>query len=94
MSPADFLAEFRRRGAVLRLDGDQIRCRAPHGVMTEKVIAYLRKYKTELIALLAAEAAIDPDGLLLRSAVTLFDGEVLVDMTTVPVGTMSQEAAS
>ncbi len=94
MSPADFLAEFRRRGAVLCLDGDQIRCRAPHGVMTERVVAYLRKYKTELIALLAAEAAIDPDGLRLRSAVALFDGEVLGDTSPVPAGTISQEAAS
>ncbi len=30
----------------------------------------------------------------LRSAVALFDGEVLGDMTTVSAGTISQEAAS
>ncbi len=94
MNPSEFLAEFRRRGAVLRLDGDQIRCRAPHGVMTEKVVTYLRKYKAELIVLLAAEAASDPDGLMLRSAVTLFDAEVLGDMTAIPAGTISQEKAS
>ncbi len=94
MTPADFLAELRRRGSVLRLDGDQVRCRAPHGVMTEKVVAYLRKYKAELIALLTDEATTDPDGLMLRSAVALFDAEVLGDMTTVPAGTISQEAAS
>ncbi len=82
MKPAAFLAELRRRGGALRLEGDQLRCRAPHGVLTEKVVAYLRKHKTELIALLAAEAAIDPDGLRLRTALTLFNGEIVGDMTS------------
>ncbi len=50
--------------------------------MTEKTPRYMRRHKDALIALLAAEVATDPDGLLLRSAVTLFDGEVLGDMTT------------
>ncbi|MDP9365826.1 MAG: hypothetical protein M3Q10_16665 [Chloroflexota bacterium] len=89
MSPADFLAELRRRGGVLRIEGDQLRCRAPDGVLTEKVVAYLRKHKMELIALLAAEAAIDPDGLRLRTALTLFDGEIIGDMA----GDVSQEVA-
>ncbi len=84
MSPTAFLAELRRRGGVLRLEGDHLRCRAPHGVMTEKVIGYLRRHKAALVALLAAEAATDPDGLRLRTAVTLFDGEIVGDMVGDP----------
>ncbi len=80
MSPADFLAELRQRGGVLHLDGDQVRCRAPRGVMTETIVDYMRRHKTELIALLATEAALDPDGLRLRTALTLFDGEIIGDM--------------
>ncbi len=82
MKPAAFLAELRRRGGVLRLEGDQFRCRAPHGVLTEKVVAYLRKHKTELIALLAAEAVLDPDGLCLRTALALFEEEIVGNMTS------------
>ncbi len=94
MSPAEFLVEFSRLGGVLRLDGDQIRYRAPRGVVTERTTAYMRRHKPTLIALLTDEATTDPDGLVLRSAITLFDGEVLGDMTTVPAGTISQEKTS
>ncbi len=76
MSPAEFLVEFSRLGGVLRLDGDQIRYRAPRGVVTEKTITYMKRHKTELVALLTEEATTDPDGLLLRSAILLFDGEI------------------
>ncbi len=82
MSPAAFLAELRRRGGVMRLDGDHLRCHAPRGVLTEQVVTFMQQHKRYLIALLAAEAAIDPDGLLLRAALTLFDGEIIRDMTT------------
>ncbi len=79
MTPDEFLVEFRQLGGVLRLDGDQIRYRAPRGVVTERTTAYLRRHKPTLIALLQEEAVTDPDGLMLRSAVALFDGEIVED---------------
>ncbi len=75
MSPTDFLAEVRRRGAVLRLDGERICYRAPDGVMTAKTVPYMQRHKAELIALLAAEAATDPDALALQAAIAIFDAE-------------------
>ncbi len=77
MTPDEFLVEFNPLGGVLRLDGDQLRYRAPRGVVTERTTAYLRKHKPALIALLTDEVTTDPDGLMLRSAVALFDAEVL-----------------
>ncbi len=93
MSPAGFLAELRQRGGVVRLDGDHLRCQAPPGVLTEQVVAFMQQHKTYLIALLAAEAAMDPDGLLLRAALTLFDGEILGDMTTGPPDAAQEDIA-
>ncbi len=93
MSPARFLAELRRRGGVLRLDGDHLRCQAPPGVLTEQVVAFMHQHKTYLIALLAAEAALDPDGVLLRAAVALFDGELIRDMTTGPPDAAQEDIA-
>ncbi len=91
MSPARFLAELRQRGGVLRLDGEHLRCQAPPGVLTEQVVGFMHQHKTYLIALLAAEAAIDPDGLLLRAALTLFDGELVRDMTTGPLDAAQED---
>ncbi len=79
MSPAEFLVEFSRLGGVLRLDGDQIRYRAPRGVVTERTTNYMRRHKPALIALLQEEATTDPDGLRLRTALTLFDAEIVED---------------
>ncbi len=98
MDPADFLIKFREMGGVLRLDGDQIRCRAPQELVTEKLASYMRRHKPALIALLQEEAATDPDGLMLRSAVALFDGEIVEDrsfedMTASDIAQTAQEVA-
>ncbi len=89
MDPADFLVAFREKGGVLRLDGDQIRCRAPQELVTEKLANYMRRHKPALIALLQEEATTDPDGLRIRTAIALFDGEVLGDRSSA----ISQEGA-
>ncbi len=93
MSPAGFLAELRQRGGVVRLDGDHLRCQAPPAVLTQQVVGFMQQHKTYLIALLVAEAAIDPDGLLLRAAVALFDGELVRDMTTGPPAPAQEDIA-
>lgn len=97
MSPADFLVAFREKGGILRLDDDQIRCRAPQELVTEKLASYMRRHKPALIALLQEEAATDPDGLRLRTALTLFDSEIVEDrsfgdMTGDDIAQRAQEA--
>ena len=75
MSPAAFVAELRRRGAFLWLDGGRVRCRAPRGVLTERVVAYLGRHKAAVVAALDEEARRDPDGLRLAAALAIFDAE-------------------
>ena len=75
MTPRDLLADLRRRGVVLWIDGDRLRYSAPTGVVGPDRLALLREHKAALIARLAAEAAADPDAVRLGAATALFDGE-------------------
>jgi hypothetical protein len=54
---ADLIVELRSRGVVVLLDGDQIRCRAPQGVLTPDDAQALRALKPRVQALLVAEEA-------------------------------------
>ena len=57
MTPAESLAEMRRRGMTVSLDGGRLRWSAPPGVATERTAAYLAAHGAELVALLEAEEA-------------------------------------
>ena len=54
MSAAALLSDLRRRGVELTADGDQLRYRAPRGVLSPDVLADLRTHKRELLAELGA----------------------------------------
>ena len=82
MTPRDLLADLRRRGVVLWVDGDRIRYSAPTGVVGPDRLALLREHKAGLIARLAAEAAADPDAVRVGAATALFDGEPWPDEAT------------
>jgi len=52
MTPGVALMTLRSRGIVFRLEGENIVCRAPDGVMTEAIRIYLRTHKAAISALL------------------------------------------
>jgi hypothetical protein len=56
MSPHDLVAACRARGISLEVRGDQLRCRAPVGIMTPELKEALAAQKAALIQMLAAEA--------------------------------------
>jgi hypothetical protein len=56
VTPTAFLEELARRGCVLRLDSGRIRFRAPSGVVTPSVRAYVADRRAELLTILGAEA--------------------------------------
>ncbi len=47
-----FLANLQTKGVKIWIDGDQLGCRAPQGVMTEAIQQELKEYKTEILAFL------------------------------------------
>lgn len=49
LSVHEFLADLRERGVSLTAEGDRIRCRAPHGVLTGTLLAAIRTRKSELL---------------------------------------------
>jgi hypothetical protein len=55
MTGATLLADLRSRGIELTADGDQLRYRGPAAVFTPEVIETIRRFKSELLAALAAE---------------------------------------
>ncbi|MBX6381795.1 MAG: amino acid adenylation domain-containing protein [Microbispora sp.] len=56
MNTNDLLEEFSSAGIRLWREGQQLRFRAPHGVMTDRRLAELRRRKAELLAVLADAA--------------------------------------
>ncbi|MFI9722931.1 amino acid adenylation domain-containing protein [Streptomyces sp. NPDC052396] len=54
----DLLTELRGRQVTLTADGDQLRCRAPQGVLTDDLLATIRAHRDELLAHLRAERRI------------------------------------
>lgn len=76
MMPVAALAEMRARGVVFVVDGEWIRYRAPAGVVNERTLAYLRRHKPSLLALLRDEAERDPDAARLAAAVAIFDADI------------------
>ncbi|MDP9365270.1 MAG: hypothetical protein M3Q10_13775 [Chloroflexota bacterium] len=81
MPPAEALTAMRARGVLLWPDGDRLRYRAPAGVANAKTTAYLRRHKAQLVDLLRAEAAADPDTVRIAHAVVLFDAEPVTSST-------------
>ncbi len=77
MTPAAALAAMRARGIVFVVDGGRLRYRAPAGVVTERTLAYLRRHKAPLLAMLRDQADRDPDALRLGSACAIFDAEIV-----------------
>jgi hypothetical protein len=79
MTAAAFLADLRAQGVLLTLGasdaGQTVRWRADPGVVTPEMVAELRTHKAELIALLDAEAADDPDHGRRDAAIAIFDAE-------------------
>lgn len=53
MKAIDLVKDLSAAGARLRLDGGDIRIRAPHGVLTEARREMIRAQKPELVALLS-----------------------------------------
>ncbi len=53
MSALAFLTELSRQGVEIWVDGDQLHCRAPKGVMTAALRSKLAEYKAELLILLS-----------------------------------------
>jgi hypothetical protein len=56
MSPYDLITACRARGISLEVRGEQLRCRAPVGVMTPDLKQALADQKTSLLQILAVEA--------------------------------------
>jgi hypothetical protein len=59
MTTAHLLAELRRRGVVLFLEGGTVRYRAPAGALDQDLKQALAERKAEVVAVLAGEAAGD-----------------------------------
>jgi thioesterase domain-containing protein len=57
VSASALLSELRRRDIQLRAEGAELRCSAPAGALTAELTEQLRRYKAELLALLAAAQA-------------------------------------
>ena len=53
MSAIAFLTELSRQGVKVWVDGDQLRCRAPKGMITASLRSKLAEYKPELLTLLS-----------------------------------------
>ena len=49
MRTEEFLANLQTKGVKIWIDGDQLGCRAPKGVMTADIQQELLKRKTELL---------------------------------------------
>jgi thioesterase domain-containing protein len=49
-----FLTELRRRGVLVWIEGDRLRCNAPQGVLTTELRAQLAERKPEILAFLRA----------------------------------------
>ena len=62
MTPDDLITACRARGISLEIRGDQLRCRAPVGVMTPELKQALAAKKAALMQILAGEAPapVDP----------------------------------
>src|SRR2546430_2399831 len=60
MSAVAFLAELSRQGVKVWADGDQLRCRAPKGMITAAVRSKLAECKAELLTLLSQHQENDP----------------------------------
>jgi hypothetical protein len=54
MSPAKLLAELRRAGALLTINGERLAIEAPAGVITAETREQLARQKSELVSLLQA----------------------------------------
>jgi amino acid adenylation domain-containing protein len=61
MTASELLADFSRRGVQLWADGDEVRCRAPKGVLTPEMRAVLSEEKAEILALLRQRTDEDRD---------------------------------
>ena len=53
MNAAEFLNELRRSSVRIWLEGEQLRCKAPKGVLTKDVAAKISARKPEIIAYLS-----------------------------------------
>jgi hypothetical protein len=60
MTPADYLAYLRARGAAAEAEGDRLRVRAAKGVLTAEDREYLATNKAELVRLLTPPP-VDPE---------------------------------
>ena len=52
MTPIETYDELMKRGVVLDLEDDQIRCKAPRGALTEDLLREVRDNKTEIVSIL------------------------------------------
>jgi TubC N-terminal docking domain len=52
---ADLLIQLRAAGIVVTVDGAEIRCRAPKGVLTPELVHRLKEHKPDVLVLLIAE---------------------------------------
>ncbi len=77
MSPAELLADLRKRHVVLSLDGDQLRYRGPGDAVTPDVVAQLREHKAALVGLLTVTAAKDAERARFEAAMATFDLELI-----------------
>ncbi|GHE27219.1 hypothetical protein GCM10017673_31660 [Streptosporangium violaceochromogenes] len=50
MNVAAFLADLRDRQVLVTAAGEQVRCSAPEGVLTDELLAVLREHKAEILA--------------------------------------------
>lgn len=76
MTPESLLADLRQRGVHVVADGDDLRCRAPRGALTNADLAALREHKATLIAQLGQDGAPGPKG----EPEPLGDGDLLADL--------------
>ena len=53
MTAAELLAELRRRGVKLTVNGDRLRYEAPRGALTPELLEAMRQHKPELLRLLS-----------------------------------------
>lgn len=81
MTAAELLRELRRRGVKLTVNGDRLRYEAPPGALTAELLDAMRKYKPQLLRLLAGESRGLTPGTRVRSLVSASPGQGVVVAT-------------
>jgi hypothetical protein len=78
MTPAEVLLELNRRDVRLSAEADRLRYEAPPGALTAELLDAMRKYKPDLLCMLAGESRGLTPGARVRSLVSACPGQGVV----------------